>query len=307
MSGSLAAGEDRPRPGRAAVRAAARAVLARTAHPVLLLAVVAVFAATVRRGWPPGPVTFAFQFATLCYLAGLERLIPYERSWRPSRREWRWYGVYYLLTTLGGSTGQTAVLLAAGAVAPERPLLPLAVEMPLALLLGSLASYAIHRLGHTNPWLWRLHGVHHVPDKVNVGNNGVNHVLDVFVSQACAQLRWRSSGSRSGRSSEWACSSSRRATSSTPTSPSGSVSSTTSSRDRSSTGCTTAPTWPRPGTTAPTCPSGTGRSAASPGARAGSRPRSASCGRSPSPPPARSAPPWCTRGACPRRQGETAG
>ncbi|MFH8641141.1 sterol desaturase family protein [Streptomyces goshikiensis] len=188
MSGSLAAGEDRPRPGRAAVRAAARAVLARTAHPVLLLAVVVVFAATVRRGWPPGPVTFAFQFATLCYLAGLERLIPYERSWRPSRREWRWYGVYYLLTTLGGSTGQTAVLLAAGAVAPERPLLPLAVEMPLALLLGSLASYAIHRLGHTNPWLWRLHGVHHVPDKVNVGNNGVNHVLDVFVSQACAQL-----------------------------------------------------------------------------------------------------------------------
>ncbi|MFF5805115.1 sterol desaturase family protein [Streptomyces sp. NPDC012746] len=187
MSGSLAAGEGRPRP-EDDVRGAVRALLARVAHPVLLLAVVAVFAATARYGWQPGPVTFAFQFAVLCYLAVLERLIPYERSWHPSRREWRWYGVYYLFTTVGGATGQTLVLLAAGALAPARPALPLAAEMPLALLLGSLASYAVHRLGHTNPWLWRLHGVHHVPDKVNVGNNGVNHVLDVFLSQACAQL-----------------------------------------------------------------------------------------------------------------------
>ncbi|MFC7472016.1 sterol desaturase family protein [Actinomadura keratinilytica] len=45
-----------------------------------------------------------------------------------------------------------------------------------------------HRLGHTNRWLWRLHGVHHVPQKVNVANNGVNHVADIVVAQGAVQL-----------------------------------------------------------------------------------------------------------------------
>ncbi|NEB71254.1 sterol desaturase family protein, partial [Streptomyces fulvissimus] len=39
-----------------------------------------------------------------------------------------------------------------------------------------------------NRWLWRLHGVHHVPQKVNVANNGVNHVLDIVVAQGAVQL-----------------------------------------------------------------------------------------------------------------------
>ena len=46
----------------------------------------------------------------------------------------------------------------------------------------------MHRLGHANPWLWRLHGVHHVPEKVNVANNGVNHVFDIVLAQSAVQL-----------------------------------------------------------------------------------------------------------------------
>ncbi|OON73881.1 C4-dicarboxylate ABC transporter [Streptomyces tsukubensis] len=163
-------------------------MLSRVAYPVMLLGIVATFVLTTRHGWDTGQITFIFQLALTAYLVALEYLIPHDRSWQPSRREWGLYGVYYVLTVIGGALGQALVLRLVGVIAPPHPALPLWGELPLALLLGSLAGYIVHRLGHTLPWLWRLHGVHHVPDKVNVGNNGVNHVADVFISQGFTQL-----------------------------------------------------------------------------------------------------------------------
>jgi sterol desaturase/sphingolipid hydroxylase (fatty acid hydroxylase superfamily) len=165
-----------------------RDLLAAAAQPALLLAVAAVFALTTWRGWGQGVAVFLFQFVVLGVLVLLEYLVPYDPSWRPSRREWGYYAVYYVLTAAGGTIGQNLVLLVVGAVATAHPVLPLWGEIPLALLLGSLASYAVHRAGHTYAWLWRLHGVHHVPGKVNVANNGVNHVADVVIAQGFSQL-----------------------------------------------------------------------------------------------------------------------
>lgn len=56
---------------------------------------------------------------------------------------------------LGTALGQSLVLVAAGMVAGTDPWLPLWVEIPPALLLASLASYAVHRAGHTYAWPWR--------------------------------------------------------------------------------------------------------------------------------------------------------
>ncbi|MGW1012129.1 sterol desaturase family protein [Streptomyces termitum] len=169
-------------------RPSARDALTVAVQPALLLATGTVFALTQWRGWEPGTAVFLFQFAVLGLLVGLEFLIPYDPAWRPDRREWGYYAVYYVLTATGGALGQNLVMLGVGALADPRPLFPLWAEIPLALLVGSLASYAVHRAGHTYPWLWRLHGVHHVPEKVNVANNGVNHVADVLISQGFVQL-----------------------------------------------------------------------------------------------------------------------
>ncbi|MFJ3902950.1 sterol desaturase family protein [Streptomyces sp. NPDC090025] len=169
-------------------RPTARDVLGVSAQPVLLLAAVTVFLLAELWGYDRGMVTFLFQFAVLGFLVALEFLIPHDPTWRPDRREWGYYAVYYVLTATGGALGQTLVLLGVGAIATTRPVLPLWGEIPLALLIGSLASYAVHRAGHTFAWLWRLHGVHHVPGKVNVANNGVNHVADVIISQGFVQL-----------------------------------------------------------------------------------------------------------------------
>jgi sterol desaturase/sphingolipid hydroxylase (fatty acid hydroxylase superfamily) len=163
-------------------------ILRRIAYPILLIAVVSVAAATLHYRLDLGRVSVLFLLSTIAYLAALERLIPYEHGWHPSASEWGWYGVYFLLTMVGGGLAQLPVMAIVGAVSLADPVLALWAEIPLALLLGSLVSYLVHRLEHTHPWLWRLHGVHHVPAKVNVANNGVNHVFDVVLAQGAVQL-----------------------------------------------------------------------------------------------------------------------
>ncbi|MGB3442627.1 MAG: sterol desaturase family protein [Actinophytocola sp.] len=143
--------------------------------------------ATLHLGWDLGLVSFFFLAGTIGYLAAVERVIPYLRAWLPSTKEWGLYGVYFVLTMLGGGLAQLLVVAVVGLISPTDPALPLGVEIPLALLLGSLASYLVHRVEHTNTWLWRLHGVHHVPEKVNVGNNGVNHIVDIVLAQGVVQ------------------------------------------------------------------------------------------------------------------------
>ncbi|MFF3767686.1 sterol desaturase family protein [Streptomyces sp. NPDC001922] len=166
-----------------------RAVLRHTAYPLLLTALVVVVAATWHFHWDQGRVSPLFLVGTIGYLALLERVIPYERAWHPGPGEWGWYGVYFLLTMAGGGLAQFGVTGAVRLLSPpSHPAVPLWAEVPSALLLGSLASYAVHRLGHRHRWLWRLHGVHHVPDKVNVGNNGVNHIVDVVLAQGTVQV-----------------------------------------------------------------------------------------------------------------------
>ncbi|MFJ4923688.1 sterol desaturase family protein [Streptomyces sp. NPDC088725] len=164
-----------------------RSVLCRVAYPILLAAVGGVVMAALHWRWDPGEVSFLFLIGTIGYLAVLERVIPYERTWHPSRTEWGWYAVYFVLSMIGGALAQLLVSAALDRMAPPAPMFALWAEIPLALLLGSLAGYLVHRLEHTSSWLWRLHGVHHVPDKVNVGNNGVNHVFDIVLAQGVVQ------------------------------------------------------------------------------------------------------------------------
>ncbi|MER5840131.1 sterol desaturase family protein [Streptomyces prasinus] len=159
-----------------------------TAYPALLTATVLVATAALALEWDPAKVSPSFLVCVVLYLAVLERLIPHQPEWHPSAAEWRWYGAHFLLTMAASATAQFLVTTVVTRVATAEPALPLWAEIPLTLLCGSLAGYLAHRLGHTNPLLWRLHGVHHVPRKVNVANNGVNHVLDIVFAQGTVQL-----------------------------------------------------------------------------------------------------------------------
>nr|WP_235437863.1 sterol desaturase family protein [Kitasatospora griseola] len=169
-------------------RAGLRTVLRYAAYPALLLSVPAAAAGALVAHADIGRLLVLHQVGVIGYLWALERLIPHRRDWHPGGRELRCYGVYFVLTMVGGAIGQLLVTTLVARVAPPHPALPLQAEIPLALLAGSLAKYLFHRWSHHQPWLWRLHGVHHGLDKVNVANNGVNHLLDVLLGQAVVQL-----------------------------------------------------------------------------------------------------------------------
>lgn len=174
--------------GKSAVGISPASVLRVTAYPLLLLAVILVGASALVLRWDPAIVSPLFLVGTLVYLAILEQLIPYDRTWHPGKEEWRWYGIYFLLTMAGSGLAQLLVTAAVGWISSDGQTHHLWAEIPGALLAGSLVSYLVHRLGHTSALLWRLHGVHHVPQKVNVANNGVNHVLDIVLAQSLVQL-----------------------------------------------------------------------------------------------------------------------
>lgn len=54
----------------------------------------------------------------------------------------------------------------------------IAAQGILVLVSGDFLRYWLHRAAHKNPWLWRLHAVHHSPDKLYWLNVGRFHPLE---------------------------------------------------------------------------------------------------------------------------------
>jgi sterol desaturase/sphingolipid hydroxylase (fatty acid hydroxylase superfamily) len=57
---------------------------------------------------------------------------------------------------------------------------PLPAQGVLALVLGDLGVYGIHRLQHSVPWLWRFHAVHHSADEMDWLVGLRFHPVDLF-------------------------------------------------------------------------------------------------------------------------------
>lgn len=157
---------------------ALRIALRHTAHPVLLLAAAAIVIAAIRTEVSFPLVNLGFVVFAFGYLSVLERIIPYDRTWHPAGWEWRRDGVYCAMTLIGSGVARGAILSLGSVVAPAHARLPLGLEIAAAIGVMSLCSYAYHRLSHHVPWLWKMHGVHHAPRKVNVANHNVHQFLD---------------------------------------------------------------------------------------------------------------------------------
>jgi sterol desaturase/sphingolipid hydroxylase (fatty acid hydroxylase superfamily) len=59
----------------------------------------------------------------------------------------------------------------------------------IALVVGDLASYLVHRLQHTWPWLWRwTHQLHHSAERVDVLGAAYNHPFDLGMQAIAGAL-----------------------------------------------------------------------------------------------------------------------
>jgi sterol desaturase/sphingolipid hydroxylase (fatty acid hydroxylase superfamily) len=84
-----------------------------------------------------------------------------------------------LLVTLGGIDGASA-----SSIPRLRQWIatqPIVAQSVLALVVGDLGVYGIHRLQHAVPWLWRFHAVHHSAEELDWLIGFRFHPLDLFL------------------------------------------------------------------------------------------------------------------------------
>jgi len=82
----------------------------------------------------------------------------------PATELTRWFGIPSVLAAMGH--------------------LPWIVQVLLAIAVADLCEYAIHRLFHTVPWLWRFHAIHHSSQSLDWIAGSRSHLVDDVVVRA---------------------------------------------------------------------------------------------------------------------------
>jgi len=142
-----------------------------------------------KAGWSPVAAFVLAQVPAYGIVIALEWLCPFRSDWSRSHRD-VWVDVRHMLTiTLFGGLFDT--VLRAGALVVLAWLSghfgltlwpgswPLAAQLGLALVIGELGQYWVHRLQHENEWLWRIHALHHSAPRLYWLNAARFHPLDV--------------------------------------------------------------------------------------------------------------------------------
>jgi len=161
--------------------------IAVVAYPASFLFAITAFLWSSTNGYPKW--VSAYLPVIVCaalVLPVLERISPHRRNWRPGSREWFTDALYTFVIQIAMPPLLT-LLVVLGLSDLTRPYLhsalwphhwPLLAQGVLMVLLVDLMRYWVHRFAHTNPILWRLHAVHHSPDKLYWLNTARFHPLE---------------------------------------------------------------------------------------------------------------------------------
>jgi sterol desaturase/sphingolipid hydroxylase (fatty acid hydroxylase superfamily) len=134
----------------------------------------------IGRGVDPGVVLAVVTVAAALVVALVEVVLPYRRAWSRSKGDLLVDMLHAGSSNLAYQVGAVAVAAAGSAGAwPTR--WPLAVQIPLALVVAELGFYALHRAEHRGGFLWRLHAVHHSAPRLYWLNANRNHPIDAFL------------------------------------------------------------------------------------------------------------------------------
>ena len=117
-----------------------------------------------------------------------ELIWPTHRTRKPMERRW---GVHGVLFGLGSALMHLTIPLSGVAMALavehsrfgllNRPEFPFWVRCAIGVIFLDLARYGTHRLMHSNPWLWRVHLLHHTDDEIDLTTGLRFHPLEVWI------------------------------------------------------------------------------------------------------------------------------
>lgn len=172
------------------------AVLTYGTFPVVFGGVMGLGVFGVANGWNPVLTAIALTAAVVVLLLVLERVHPYHEPWLHSYGDVRtdlvhnfvnfWIPEVYTVAFVGGLTVAAAWLSNAVGVGLWPANWPLLAQLLLALIIGELGTYWIHRWMHENAFLWRFHAAHHSAPRLYWLNAGRFHPLDLFTQHVLA-------------------------------------------------------------------------------------------------------------------------
>lgn len=163
-------------------------VLPYLTYPLLIVLNLALWAGLRNSGLELESIfTIAF-LATLAYLGLLEHLLPFRRDWRPTGTEWLLNTAAFIPNGLLDTGGRLLASLIAIRLGAQENTLAFPLAVPLAIIISEFCAYWVHRLGHRVAWLWKVHGIHHLPDKVNLVNTNTIHFLDMLGTSLASAL-----------------------------------------------------------------------------------------------------------------------
>jgi len=167
-------------------------ILARSIYPLVI--VVGLYAHYVMAYiWDFNVALAAYISIVMCGLAItlLEYALPYKKKWWPNRADLKSDAIYMGLVQVVLPKIVTPVFIVL-IVAPIQYIslspatlwphqLPVWLQAILMILTADFLRYWLHRIAHSNPYLWRLHAVHHSPDKLYWFNVARFHPMEKMI------------------------------------------------------------------------------------------------------------------------------
>ncbi len=133
--------------------------------------------------WPAFPLVVV---AGMGLVAVLERVFPYEPDWNRDHDGdtgadlMHWLVGYLLIqSSVAIAFGLRGWMPADWILWPQQA--PIWAQVLLAGLILDLGLYTMHRASHASGFLWRLHAIHHSPERIYWLNGGRRHPLSALV------------------------------------------------------------------------------------------------------------------------------
>lgn len=162
-----------------------RPLIRYTAYPLIAGGLFALLLTMATQGivyWPAFPLVV---LVGISVVAVLERIAPFEVEWNHDHGDTRVDALHLLVSH---ALIQTGVALAFGLrkLLPETWQLwpstaPIWAQVLLAGAIMDLGLYTMHRVSHVSGFLWKLHALHHSPERLYWLNGGRRHPLSALV------------------------------------------------------------------------------------------------------------------------------
>lgn len=162
-----------------------RSLIRYTAYPLIAASLFMLLLTMATQGvvyWPSFPLVV---LAAVSVVALLERLAPFEPEWNQDHGDTR-VDVLHLIVSHVLIQISVAIAFGLRSWLPDTmdlwpSTLPMWAEVLLAGAILDLGLYAMHRYSHVSGFLWKLHALHHSPERLYWLNGGRRHPLSALV------------------------------------------------------------------------------------------------------------------------------